>query len=287
MASQPKVSVLMPIWNTHEEHLRESIECILNQTFKDFEFLILNDSPDNTRLDEIVASYSDPRIRYTRNEKNIGITPSRNRLVSAARGEYLAVFDHDDLSHPERLEKQVAYLDAHPEVGVLGSWADSFPVKRPMRFPTDDYALRKALTSVCVMVHPAVMLRKSVLDEHGIRYEEEYTPAEDYRLWLRLMEHTQFHNLPEVLFMYRLHESNTFKRQSTRMMAASRRLENWAQTKYPELYRAHLADCTHIHSVRLFNCIPLLTIKRKDSRTSISLFGVPLLTIKYKKRLPE
>ena len=111
----------MPIWNTQEEHLREAMESILNQTYRDFEFLILNDSPDNTKLDEIVASYADPRIRYARNEKNVGITPSRNKLLQMAQGEYIAIFDHDDISEPQRLERQVAYLDAHPEVGVLGA----------------------------------------------------------------------------------------------------------------------------------------------------------------------
>ena len=74
----------MPIWNTREDHLREAMESILNQTFSDFEYLILNDSPDNTKLDKIVASYNAPRIRYARNEKNVGITPSRNKLLQMA-----------------------------------------------------------------------------------------------------------------------------------------------------------------------------------------------------------
>lgn len=105
--TMPKVSVLMPVYKTQEEHLRQAIESVLNQTYADFEFLILDDCPDDTRED-IVKSYQDKRIKYSQNEKNLGITPSRNKLIDMAQGEYLAVFDHDDISLPERFAKQVA-----------------------------------------------------------------------------------------------------------------------------------------------------------------------------------
>lgn len=87
----------MPIYNTDERYLREAVKSILDQTYEDFELLILNDSPDNTYLDKIVESFADKRIRYFKNEFNLGITPSRNKLISLAQGEYLAVMDHDDI----------------------------------------------------------------------------------------------------------------------------------------------------------------------------------------------
>ena len=108
MQTCPRVSVLTPIYNTNPAHLREMIESILNQTFTDFEFLILNDSPDNAKIEKIVKSYKDKRIKYFKNETNMGITPSRNKLLKMARGEYIAVFDHDDISVPTRLEREVA-----------------------------------------------------------------------------------------------------------------------------------------------------------------------------------
>jgi glycosyltransferase involved in cell wall biosynthesis len=118
---KPAVSVVMPIYNnTQEEFLREAISSILSQTFTDFEFLILNDSPDNTKLDNIVKSFHDKRIRYYKNKKNLGISGSRNKLIELAKGEFLAIFDHDDISLPDRLEKQVEFLNAHPEIGVCG-----------------------------------------------------------------------------------------------------------------------------------------------------------------------
>lgn len=103
-----RVSVLMPVYRTNEEYLREAISSILAQTYSDFEFLILDDCPEDDR-ELIVKSYKDRRIKYLRNETNMGISESRNKLVDMARGEYLAVMDHDDVSLPERLEKQVNY----------------------------------------------------------------------------------------------------------------------------------------------------------------------------------
>ncbi|MBR4927772.1 MAG: glycosyltransferase, partial [Alphaproteobacteria bacterium] len=105
-----KVSVLMPIYRTQESYLRTAIESILNQTYWDYEFLILDDCPEDDRED-IVKSYNDPRIVYMRNDKNLGITRSRNKLIELAKGDYLATMDHDDISLPTRFEKQVVYLD--------------------------------------------------------------------------------------------------------------------------------------------------------------------------------
>ena len=116
----PKVSVLMPLYKTNECFLREAIESILNQTFTDFEFLILDDCPEDSR-ERIVQSYKDKRIKYSKNEHNLGITPTRNKLIDMAKGEYLAIFDHDDISLPTRLEKEVKYLDENPDVGVVGT----------------------------------------------------------------------------------------------------------------------------------------------------------------------
>ena len=271
----------MPIWNTQEEHLREAMESILNQTFKDFEYLILNDSPDNTRLDEIVASYNDPRIRYARNEKNVGITPSRNKLLQMAKGEYIAIFDHDDISVPTRLEKQVAYLDAHPEVGVLGSAVEEFPTNKKYCYPENDAEIRLGLMWGCMITHSAAMVRHSVLEEHGIRYEERFSPSEDYALWCRLIPHTQFHNLPEVLFRYRMHANNTSKSQAVKMDNATYAIRAFVKADNPALYEEYLQRADRITRVRLFGCIPFLKILKKDTLTKVYLFEC-LLICRYK-----
>lgn len=277
----PKVSVLMPIWNTREDHLREAMESILNQTFTDFEYLILNDSPDNTKLDEIVASYNDPRIRYARNEQNMGITPSRNKLLQMAEGEYIAIFDHDDISEPTRLEKQVAYLDAHPEIGVVGSWVQEFPSGKLVRYPENDEEIRMGLMWGCVVPHSAAMVRRKVLEEHGIMYEERFSPSEDYALWCRLIPHTQFHNLPEVLFRYRMHANNTSKSQATRMDNATYAIRAFVKADNPALHEEYLQRAEHTTRIRLFGFIPLLTIRRKGTLTKVYLFEC-LLLLRYK-----
>ena len=125
----PKISVLMPVYKTDKRHLKEAIESILQQTFSDFEFLILDDCPEDSRED-VVKSFNDKRIKYFKNEKNLGITKARNKLIDMAKGEYLAVFDHDDLSMPTRFEKQVQFLDENADCGVVGCNIESFPQKR-------------------------------------------------------------------------------------------------------------------------------------------------------------
>ena len=125
----PKISVLLPVYNTAEDYLRECIDGILGQTFSDFELIIVNDASTDANVERVVKSYEDSRIRYYVNEKNLGISETRNKLIDLAQGEYLAVHDHDDVSLPERFAKQVAYLDMHPEIGVLGTAHIEIPKK--------------------------------------------------------------------------------------------------------------------------------------------------------------
>ena len=231
----PKISVLMPIYKTPEKYLREAIESVLNQTFTDFEFLILDDCPNDDR-ENIVKSYHDPRIKYSTNDKNLGITPSRNKLIEMAKGEYLAVMDHDDISLPTRFEKQVAYLNANKNVGVVGCLAETFPNHLNLYHPEKDEDIKATLTCRCAILHSASMMRKSLLLDNNLKYEERYSPAEDYCLWLRLMECTDFYNIQEVLFRYRHHEHNTSNRQISKMFYVGEELRYLIQKKHPELY---------------------------------------------------
>ena len=284
----------MPIFNTNPEHLRESVSSILGQTFTDFEFLILNDSPDNTELDAIISSFRDSRIRYVRNEYNMGISAARNKLLDMARGEYVAVMDHDDISLPERFAKEVAYLDSHPDVGVCSCWADIFPSGGEVHNPERSLEIKKHLMEGCVLLHPAAMIRREVLEQHHLRYEAEYSPSEDHRLWLRMMEFTAFHNIPEILFRYRMHSENTTSRQFLQMKKATGMLRCWARIQYPEWYAAYRLDLAEnatsvklIKHVKLFKIIPLfkmVKMYKPYKRTAISLFDkIPLLTYRERK----
>ena len=281
----PKVSVLTPLYNTNPVHLREAIESILSQTFKDFEFILLNDSPDNVRLKEIISSYKDPRIVYVENERNLGISASRNRLLDLARGEYVAIFDHDDISMPERLEKQVTYLDTNPFIGVVSSNTEWFPKTEIHRHPEDNLDIKRTLMYSDVVAHSAMMVRKSVLDENKIRYEVEYSPAEDYMLCIRLLGKTMFHNIQEVLLKYRFSELNTTHKQCDKMRDASALIRCIAMKEYP-LFCEDCAGNLKQQKPRkewicLFFFIPILKIRHGHEKSRIFLFGfIPLFSVK-------
>lgn len=278
----PRVSVLTPIYNTNPAHLRQCIESILNQTFTDFEFLILNDSPENTELDKVVKSYDDARIKYIRNEQNIGISASRNKLIQMARGEYLAIFDHDDISVPTRLARQVEYLDTHPDIGVVSGWLKYFGVDNSIwKTSEHDTDIRIHMVQDCSIAHTAAMLRKSILVNNDIQYEEFYSPAEDYRLWARLMAVTKFYNIQDILVYYRWNQNNTSCAQNTRRLCAWRAISMELQNQYPAYTRAMLHTDklnTTIFRLRLFGFLPLIKIKNNW----VLLFDcIPLFKLKW------
>lgn len=279
-----KVSVLTPIYRTDPEMLRAAIRSVLEQDFRDFEFLLLDDCPDDPRAD-VVGEFDDPRIVYLRNDRNLGITPSRNRLISLAKGEYLAVFDHDDVCRPGRFSKEVAYLDAHPECGVVSGWTRVLPSGATDRYPEDDAEIRRTMIGRCSIVHSACMIRKSVLEATGLGYEERYSPCEDYALFLKLLPRTVFHNLPEPVLDYRLHASNATKTQSPKMIIADSLARKWAERNLPELYDDYLLHSRQIRRIRL--CGLLVAEVVSDFRlTTVRLFGfIPFVTIRTKRRL--
>jgi len=274
----PKVSVLMPIYKTNETYLREAISSILNQTYTDFEFLILDDCPEDDRED-IVKSFNDERIKYLKNEKNLGITPSRNKLLELARGEYIAVMDHDDISLPERFAKQVEFLDNNSAIGVVSCQVERFPVKSITNHPIENLEIKKHLMHANVVAHTAMMIRKNVLLETNIRYENQFSPAEDYMLCLRLINYTLFHNIPEVLVKYRFFDGNTTNRQWNKMVNADAICRCVAAKEYPYLYTLsnEVLNTSSKKWIKLFGILPFVKIKNKPSKTKFYLFGVFLI----------
>ena len=217
-----------------------------------------------------------------KNEKNMGISATRNKLLKMARGEYLAIFDHDDISVPTRLQQEVEYLDANPDVGVVSGWLQCFGVEHNIfNNPESDVDIKTHLMHNCFVAHTASMIRKSVLDENNIEYEAFYSPAEDYRLWARLMDVTRFHNIQQVLVLYRTHDNMTTIRQQKQMNDAWRAISLDLGNKYPAYYREMLESMKHgtQFRLRLFGIIPLLKIKNNW----VQLFEcIPLFKLKWK-----
>ena len=283
-SQKPKVSVLMPIYNTPHQYLKEAIESILGQTFRDFELVIINDASADKELEKIVKSYNDSRIKYYENEKNLGISGTRNKLIDLAAGEYLAVFDHDDVSLPKRLEKQVAFLDENPDVGVVGCWFKYDKVDNVQMLPTSNREIKKQLFINCCMSHPSTMIRKSVLEVNNIRYEALYSPAEDYALWCRLISKTKFANIPEVLFIYRNYNENTSHTQREKMNDCDIRIKDFVKRDNPELWAVARDDLTIINRWKLGGIVPFLTVKKLKRKTDWLLLGkIPILSISKKE----
>lgn len=213
---QPMVTVLMPVYNA-ARYLREALESVLSQTYRDFELLVIDDASTDASAD-LVGSFHDPRIRLLRNDSNLGVARTLNRGAQLARGRYLARMDADDVCLPERLKRQVEYLELHPEVEVLGTRVEligadggEIGVWQADREAVTAEEIRSRLPQGNCLAHPSVMMRRELLLCHP--YHEKVPYAQDYELWLRLAAHgCRIEKLDQVLLRHRVHQGSvTFK----------------------------------------------------------------------------
>jgi glycosyltransferase involved in cell wall biosynthesis len=210
-----KLSVVMPIYQTGEVYLREAIESVLGQTYTDFEFLIVNDSPqDEARLWAIVASYNDDRIIWIPCKINTGIANASNTGIDRARGLYIAMMDHDDICIPTRFEQQIKFLETNSDFGFIGGQADGFypdgnSVRLNYPISSSIYELKQSFFSSVPFLNPSVMFRKSALNT--LRYNPHYKVCADYDLFARLIftQNIVATNLPKVILRYRFHDAST------------------------------------------------------------------------------
>ncbi len=227
------ISVIMPVFNT-ERYVCAAIESILRQTYANFELIIVNDYSRDLTMNRITR-YEDSRVRVIQNSRRLGVAKSLNQGLKLARGQYIARMDADDISHPQRFEKQLNFLEFHTDIGVLGSWVkiiDENGKKRGfIRAPIDDASIKTRLFWSRGFVHSAVMMRKSLLQKLG-NYDETLNGAEDYDLWLRLGRFTKFHNLPWYLLDYRKTLSSVSFTNLTFVQRSAVRAGIKALTKY-------------------------------------------------------
>lgn len=200
----PKVSVVMSVYND-ELYIREAVESILNQSFRDFEFIIINDgSTDRTR--EILSSYTDERIRLF-DQENRGLTKSLNRGLSLAKGSYIARMDGDDISETERFAEEVRFLEQNEKIGLVGTFAyridEQGRIVSLSKYKTTTEEIREDLWVDCSFCHSSVMFRKICTEEVGM-YREKVGPSEDYDLWFRIAERFDVANLPMPLQKFRI-----------------------------------------------------------------------------------
>ncbi|WP_294373418.1 glycosyltransferase [uncultured Clostridium sp.] len=203
---RPMITVLMAVYNG-EKFLKEAMESILNQTYKDFEFLIINDGSTDKSV-EIIESFNDPRIRLVHNEKNLKLIASLNKGISLARGKYIARMDCDDISMPERFEKEVEFLENHSDYGMVGTCYNIIDaqgkVQRNVSYPSNPDLIKLFLSLTCPLVHGSVMIRAELLKKN-LYGSNDFSAVEDYELWTRIAEKSKIYNIPEHLFRYRIY----------------------------------------------------------------------------------
>ena len=194
----------MPVHNG-EKYLRKAMESILNQSFRDFEFLIIDDGSSDTSA-EIIRSYRDNRIKLVENESNLGLIETLNKGIKLAQGEFVARMDCDDFSLPNRLAEQTAYMERNRLVGICGSWILVQGEKEFInRYPLSHEEICCGLLFETMFAHPSVMIRREAFLCNGLTYDSAYRHAEDYELWVRSAKLLKLANIPKVLLHYRLH----------------------------------------------------------------------------------
>jgi len=222
-----RVSIVLPVRNG-EKHLLAALNSIQNQTLQIFEIIIINDgSTDNTA--EIVrqASVHDHRIIIINNSSRIGMGYVFNQGIHVAQGEYVARMDADDIAHPDRLAKQVDFLDANRDVIVVGSQLTLINEVGNLigtrSYPLCDHDLRRVMARFSPFAHPATMFRRALVVGLG-GYDPRWAPAEDLDLWIRMSKYGKLANLPEALLSYRIHGESVTARDSYKMHLMSARV---------------------------------------------------------------
>lgn len=202
----PSVSILMPVYNA-EPYLSEAIQSMLNQTYADFELIILDDCSTD-RSAEVVQTFSDARIVYHRNEVNSGLANNLNTGLKLAKGKYIARMDGDDISLPQRLQTQVDFLESHPDIDLCSCAMQMFGADNQLWIrDRDPEQVKITMMFYSAVLHASSVFRRDVFEKNNLYYKQETFPAEDYDLWARAVFFCRMVNLPDVMYLYRMHRT--------------------------------------------------------------------------------
>lgn len=261
----------------------ESITSILEQSFKDFEFIIINDNPERLDLRDKLEAYRklDNRIHIIENKMNIGLTKSLNRALDIAKGEYIARMDADDISVRDRLYKQAEYLDKHENCdlvfgNVMIFRTENSSSKKIHRIFASNKMIHKSLLGGNQLVHPVVMIRKASLDKYNIKYDESLKRSQDYGLWLDMaLTGFTFSSINEIFLLYRTSANQISQRDSLRQredacLALSRSLARYFQNyNMPFKRRFDSEYIEHLYQ----NIVEVRPICPIDSRLFVMMFA--------------
>ncbi len=220
----PKISVVMAVRNGMP-FLSETVQSILDQSFRDFEFIVIDDASSDGSS-KVLHEIKDDRVQMITNKKQLGLSRSLNKGLAAAKGKYIARMDHDDISLPGRLAAQSDYLESNPRIDVVGTWARTLGLHREQtwNYPTTDEEIRAEMLFSSVLVHSSVLLRRSTFAKYKLRYDPEVTRAQDYELWTRGAKHLRFANLGKVLLRYRIHPQQVGRNHGNQQQAVAAKI---------------------------------------------------------------
>lgn len=207
--SLPLVSVIIPVLNG-EKYISEAVNSILGQSYTNLELIVVNDGSTD-RTSGILNSIEDPRVKVLTNPGNIGTALSTNKAIEEAKGKYIALMDADDVSLPDRIAKQVTFLENNPDHGLCGAASKYLGTDREVFYPSADSEIRIAMLKFFPFRNPTLMFRKEVVEKHNLAYDPEFKLTLDYEFVSRILPLTKAANLNEVLFLYREHAGQTSK----------------------------------------------------------------------------
>jgi len=212
---EPLVSVLMPVYNSNR-YVREAIASVLNQSYTNYEFLIIDDCSTDDSI-SVIKNFSDERIKFYQNEENLGYIKSLNFLLGKCKGEYIVRHDNDDFSSKDRILKQVSFLQLNTEYLICGSNCRVFGKKQAVSFlPQTDGECRVYMIFNSPFYHPSVCFSRKVFSQYKLFYNSELMPAEDYDMWMKISKFGKMANLPSIEFNLRTHDNNTSSLNSKR-----------------------------------------------------------------------
>ncbi len=236
----PLVSVIMPMYNS-EKYVSEAINSLLNQTFEDFEIIAINDGSKDG-CGEVVSKIIDDRLVFVDDKENHGFIPTLNRCITMAKGKYIARLDDDDVSYPSRLQKQVEYMEEHPDVVLCGTHYDriidgeTVHTDTPPVFSDEQMKFSLVFDNLCIP-HSSFMMRRDALDSNSIRYET-YLQVPDYHMQTCLAEVGKLHFIREPLIAYRMHAT-----QSTAVRSMKMRQGEFDRARLWYLHRLPIDEC--------------------------------------------
>lgn len=268
-----KVSILLPVYNA-ESTIRETIDSILNQTYTDFDVVIINDgSSDNS--EQTILEYKDERIHYYKNESNRGLIYTLNRGIELCKGEYIARIDADDIMLPTRLEEQIKFMEEHPAIIASGSAVIKFFPNGKQKIytpPLKPETIKYKILLGSPIPHPSAIIRREILLKHNIKYDTNYIHAEDYKFWYDLSKIGLLANVQKPLLMYRCSTEQVSQKYED--------IQNQTSCKVKELILRDFLKGVKIPVTIDINYIKNVSNKLKNDRTNSTILFLLLMSQK-------